>query len=394
MIETVLITTTINVPTFLDKILKNIFKNKKNNKLVCLVIGDKKTPTNARSYCRKLEKKYKTTLKYFDIKDQDKYFKTFKDLYKMFPYNDAVRKLLGSIYAWENYKSYLERIIFIDDDNYLTNKKDFLSGHEKTGSVINGISIASRNQWLNIYEKINVENNIPIFPRGYPWKYRGIKNTTKIKKFKKKKVIAKCGFIIGDPDIDAVSRLFWPINVKNIKSNNDFYFSPGTYTPFNDQNTSIHRDYVLLYYKPLSAGRNSDIWTSYLICKMAEIYDEIVSYGSPHLKQIRNKHDYWKDYNLEVEHNISTDYFVDLLKKVKIKKQKNKFLTLKKICENIILEISKSLKKIKIENTNDRHYQGFSKTEKNIRTIQSLNYIKLYFKEYILWLRNVEKLYK
>ena len=29
MIETVLITTTINVPTFLDKILKNIFKNKK-----------------------------------------------------------------------------------------------------------------------------------------------------------------------------------------------------------------------------------------------------------------------------------------------------------------------------------------------------------------------------
>jgi hypothetical protein len=206
MIETVLITTTINIPTFLDKILKNVFKNKKNNKLVCIVIGDKKTPTKARSYCKKLEKNYKTTIKYFDIKDQDKYFKKFKDLYKMFPYNDAVRKLLGSIYAWENYKSNLDRIIFIDDDNYLTNNKNFLSGHERTGSVINGTSITSRNQWLNIYEKINVENNIPVFPRGYPWKYRGIKNNTKTKKFKNKKVVAKCGFIIGDPDIDAVSR--------------------------------------------------------------------------------------------------------------------------------------------------------------------------------------------
>ena len=51
----------------------------------------------------------------------------------------------------------------------------------------------------------------------------------------------------------------------------------------------------------------------------------IVSYGSPNLKQIRNKHDYWKDYDLEVEHNISTDFFVDLISKVKIKKQKNKY---------------------------------------------------------------------
>ena len=34
------------------------------------------------------------------------------------------------------------------------------------------------------------------------------KNKIKTKKLSNKKIIAKCGFITGDPDIDAVSRLF------------------------------------------------------------------------------------------------------------------------------------------------------------------------------------------
>ena len=67
------------------------------------------------------------------------------------------RKLLGSIYAWENYKLNLDRVIFIDDDNYLTDNKNFLLGHETTGSLFSGNSIRSKNKWLNIYEKLNVK---------------------------------------------------------------------------------------------------------------------------------------------------------------------------------------------------------------------------------------------
>ena len=72
------------------------------------------------------------------------------------------------------------------------------------------------------------------------------KNKIKNKKLNNKKIIAKCGFITGDPDIDAVSRLFWPINVKNVKSAKEFYFAPGTFTPFNDQNTSMKK--IILCY--------------------------------------------------------------------------------------------------------------------------------------------------
>jgi len=309
----------------------------------------------------------------------------------MFPYNDALRKLLGTLYVWIKYKKNIERVIYIDDDNYLEKNQNFIDGHEITGSLISGKAEKSKNKWLNIYEKLNVDYKIPIFPRGYPWKYRGIKNKLQIKKFTKRRVIAKCGFITRDPDIDAVSRLFWPINVRSVKNNKDFYFFPGTYTPFNDQNTSISREYIVLYYKPFSAGRNSDIWTSYLICKMAEIYGELVSYGNPSLKQIRNKHDYWKDYELEKKHNISTDFFVDLISKIRIKRDKSRYYTLLKICSLMIKEISKSLNKIEKRKTNERHYQGFSQMEYKLRKKDSLQYIKLYFQEYVLWLRQIKK---
>ena len=60
------------------------------------------------------------------------------------------------------HKLNLDRVIFIDDDNYLTDNKNFLSGHEATGSLFSGNAIDLK-KWINIYEKLNVENNIPIF---------------------------------------------------------------------------------------------------------------------------------------------------------------------------------------------------------------------------------------
>ena len=140
------------------------------------------------------------------------------------------------------------------------------------------------------------------------------------KKQNNKKIVAKCGFITGDPDIDAVTRLFWPVNVKNVKSKQNYYFS----WFFHSIQWSKYFNFKRLCNVVLQTfiGRKkfryldklSNLW-------IAEIYGEIVCYGTPVLKQIRNKHDYWKDYDLEVEHNISTDYFADMINKVKVKKQ-------------------------------------------------------------------------
>ena len=318
--------TTINVPTFLNSLCQNIKKFAHNKNTIILIIGDMKTPLDAKFYCKKIAKKYQIEIIYFGINEQNKFFKDkkFNDLYKMFPKNDAIRRLLGNIYI----SSYdIERFIYIDDDNFITDKNnDFINSHSIVGKKISTKCAYTTNKWPNLYKYIEADEKMPIFPRGYPWNFRNISSFNV--KFSRKisgKVITNCGFILGDPDIDASSRIFWKIDVKKIKYKKNIFLKPGNYFPFNDQNTAISGEYLNYYFKPLSAGRNSDIWTSYIFCKVAEINNDFISYGNPHLYQDRNIHDNWKDYEFEKIHNYSTDIFVEILRKVPNKKFKDNF---------------------------------------------------------------------
>lgn len=384
--EFAILTTTINVPTFLDNICKNI-KKFKHKDFFFLVIADKKTPKGAKKYCKKIEKKFKVKIVYLDVNDQNIFFKKkYAKIYSLFPFNDAHRRLLGLIFI-RKFKP--KRVIFIDDDNFVSDKVDFLKGHSIVGKKVSGKSIYSKNKWPNIYKFVQTDKNIPIYPRGFPWSYRSDDSfITKNKNIRNKKVLANCGFILGDPDIDAVSRLFWKIKVNKILSKKNYLIAHGMFCPFNDQNTSIDGDTSLLYYKPISAGRNSDIWTSYMYNKVSAIHDEIISYGMPHLTQIRNVHDYWKDFDLEKQHNISTDYFAKLLMNVKCYRRKNYYDTFVDLLKKLIFEINKRLKKINFSFfEKNRHYQGIGKRELLKREVESLKYIKKYFLEYLTWFK-------
>ena len=102
-------------------------------------------------------------------------------------------------------------------------------------------------------------------------------NKIKISKVSNKKIAVTGGLVLGDPDVDSVSRLFWPIRVTKIKKNFCLIllYQKNNYSPFNDQNTSISRDLIPIYYKPPAGGRNSDIWTSYFIEKILHSSKEI-----------------------------------------------------------------------------------------------------------------------
>jgi len=395
-----LVTTTINIPFFLEGILKNYKKNKSKFNFQIIVIGDKKTPFAINKFLNRLKTKYLKNIIYYDIKKQDKFFKKkYNKIYKLFPYNDALRKLLGSIILLTNKKEKSDKIIFIDDDNYVTNKINFLKDFDIVGSNYRGNLISNLKGWPNLYKSFIERNNIPIFPRGFPWLYRNKQSLIfKNKKANGQKVIANCGFILGDPDIDAVSRLFNKIETIGVKNKNYFVLAKNNYFPLNDQNLCIAKEYLPLYYKPIAAGRNSDIWTSYLISKVASYHNELISYGKPHLTQIRNVHDFWNDYELEKEHNIATDFFVEILKNIKLNRNKNRFNNyLKlcfdgiKICERKIKKINKD--KIEILKKSTRHYQNISAQNRIKRDIYSLKYIIKYFKEYLLWLKLI-KFYK
>ena len=73
--ETAIITTTINVPHFLDGICKNMKKfHHDTNKNEVIVIADLKTPKEAASYCKKITKKYGFKIHFFDFDFQNKFF--------------------------------------------------------------------------------------------------------------------------------------------------------------------------------------------------------------------------------------------------------------------------------------------------------------------------------
>ena len=80
-----IITTTINIPIFLNNIIKNIQSNKsqQNFDISIIVIGDKKTPLKTKKFCEDLQRKSKVKILYFDIKFQDRFFKkNYKSAYK------------------------------------------------------------------------------------------------------------------------------------------------------------------------------------------------------------------------------------------------------------------------------------------------------------------------
>ena len=158
-----LVTSTVNIPYFLEDILKNSRKYKRD--FVGVVIGDKKTPNDAKNYCKMLNKKYKSDIRYFDIFDQNKILKNYSKILKFIPYNNNVRKMIGTFIS---YLDGCEKLIMIDDDNFPISKVDFFKYHEIVGTKRTVKTISSNSKWVNIANMMVEKNNIPFYPRGFP----------------------------------------------------------------------------------------------------------------------------------------------------------------------------------------------------------------------------------
>ncbi len=378
-----LVTSTVNIPYFLEDILKNSRKYKRD--FVGVVIGDKKTPNDAKNYCKMLNKKYKSDIRYFDIFDQNKILKNYSKILKFIPYNNNVRKMIGTFIS---YLDGCEKLIMIDDDNFPISKVDFFKYHEIVGTKRTVKTISSNSKWVNIANMMVEKNNIPFYPRGFPWSKRFKQDSFKESK-KKIHILVNGGLVLGDPDVDAVSRLFWPLDVLKIKKNFMPFFAinKNNFCPFNDQNTSLAREIVPIYYKPPSVLRNADIWTSYFIEKICYSNNKYVSFGMPLVNQFRNVHDFRKDYELENIHNKATDLFVDILNKIELKFKKNYIETSKVLIEKCLLEIEKVKFNQNLFNKNaarHAHMPSLKNMQANFQENKHL--IRSFFIEYKNWI--------
>lgn len=310
--KTAIVTTTINVPKLLADYAKNIKQYKHDAFFV--VIGDKKTPPATKIYCRKIAKQYKVDIKYLDIPDQLKYLRKFPELKGHLLYNSIQRRNIGILLAYE---MGAEKIITIDDDNFFVSK-DFIKLHALGKKSLNVVS--SSTGWLNVCDQLTEKYNRRFYHRGFAQEYRFLEEKTKSQK-KKINVVVNAGFWLNDPDIDALTRLYFPnydITVTGYKKKTNFAVAKHTWTPFNSQNTALAREIIPAYFLSPLVGRYDDIWGSYVIKKIADHLGDYVAFGQPLVKQERNVHNYWKDLAKEDLGMQLTDTFVNYLKKIKL----------------------------------------------------------------------------
>jgi hypothetical protein len=316
--KTAIITTTINIPKLLEEYARNI-KRYKHRGVGFVVVGDKKTPFSVGSFCKKLERISGLPIIYLDVTAQLKYLKKYPELRDHLVYNSIQRRNIAVLYAYENGA---ETIITIDDDNFVT-KGDFLGANKIVGKKVSMDVIASSTKWLNVCAYLKERSNIPFYHRGFPMGMRFKKEKTTIKK-KNVKIVVNAGFWLEDPDVDAISRLFHPIDVVKFKRDKNFALAYGTWSPFNSQNTALAREVVPAYFLSPYIGRYDDIWGSYIVGAIANHLGHYISFGYPLVVQKRNPHNYHKDYEKERIGMILSDEFCSWLRSIKFKRRSYK----------------------------------------------------------------------
>lgn len=315
MSKTTITITTINVPVFLEDLGRNI-NDHGHDDVDILIIGDAKTPVEAAEYSAGIGRKYNIPIEFLNLEQQAAALSEHQALLDLFPINTPDRVMLGGMLS---YLRGCDRLIAVDDDNF-PQEFDFVGFHSITGTTAELQLIETESGWFNVHNALVESRDVPFYPRGFPWAHRNAGAAERSFKKKSYKVIANQGLVLGDPDIDAISRLFWPINATEMSSDfpNQFGLMPGTWSPFNYQNTSLSREMIPLYYRPLVARRNGDIWTAYLYNRLGEHFGDVITFGQPLAKQIRNPHDLWDDLELELINNIATDPLIEILRKINL----------------------------------------------------------------------------
>ena len=143
-----------------------------------------------------------------------------------------------------------------------------------------------------IFDPVGYTNHNNLWHRGLPLE---LVNNRKYKNSKKCliKPDIQANFWNGDPDIDAVCRMIF--KPECIFQKNFFPFFSRKISPFNSQNTLIHRRAIKDYFLFPHIGRMDDIWAAfYMTSKKYRVI-----YSEPTVYQKRNVHNLIKDFKDE-----------------------------------------------------------------------------------------------
>jgi hypothetical protein len=116
----------------------------------------------------------------------------------------------------------------------------------------------------------------------------------------------------GDPDVDAIYRL---VDGREVTfSGETILLEPGTYSPFNSQNTVWWPEaYPLLYLPSHVSFRVTDIWRGLVATAVAKARSWTIAFAPPTVRQIRNAHDLMRDFSDEIPAYLENARILDRL---------------------------------------------------------------------------------
>lgn len=304
-----IVTTTIHVPTLLGAYVDDALTHGHDVRYV--VIGDRKTPPEAKTWCQRLASEKGVDLEFQDVEDQAGYLRAHPELDAHLPYDSIQRRNIGILLAYERG---CDPIITIDDDNFLLDD-DFVGRHGLAGRAATLPALTSDTGWVNVCRDLEDVNGVPFYHRGFPPGQRWRDEQT-VESERTGRVVVNAGLWLGDPDVDALQRLVYPVEAVRHRRDGNVALGPGTWSPFNSQNTALAREVVPAYFLSPRIGRYDDIWASYVVVRIADHLGHLVAYGKPVVRQERNPHDYWKDLAVERDPMRVTDAFCAALRDV------------------------------------------------------------------------------
>ncbi|TSC75482.1 MAG: Uncharacterized protein G01um101430_324 [Parcubacteria group bacterium Gr01-1014_30] len=316
--KTAIVTTTINIPEALAGYAESA-KQYGHRDVAFIIIGDLKTPQGAKDFCEKLAKESSLEVLFLDVESQKSYLKKYPELLDFLPYNSDKRRNIGFLLAYEQGA---EKIITIDDDNFCL-EGDFIGQHGIVGEIKSFDSIYSESGWFNVCSFLKEARGQAFFHRGYPVQKR-VKEHKIEQSIAQGKVAANAGLWLGDPDVDAVTRIAISPEAVGYKRQDNFFLAKGTWSPFDSQNVAFAREVIPAYFLSHHIGRDSDIWASYIVRKITDHMGELVSYGRPLVKQLRNEHDLVSDLEQELDSMRLIDRFCEHLRNINLKGQSYK----------------------------------------------------------------------
>lgn len=300
--QTVLITTTINVPTVLTQWAGGL----KSDDWI-IVAGDKKSPhAEITSLLKKIEKEHVGVQTLYLHPDLQTKWKCSE----VIGWNSIQRRNIALLEAIALQPTF---IITVDDDNAPMEPDQVHEMIRMMTTHHDKRFITTPTGWYNPGRVCITDNDTDVIHRGWPMDRRN----------EEPRVIdvAECNIGVGamlwtgDPDIDAVDRIVkqqYVIGVARIKN----VLTPGTWAPFNSQATMYLASLAPLMMVWPGVGRYDDIWASYLARRVMDHFQYGVYYGYPTVHQARNDHDLTKDVAQEIFGMRHTPELVKILREI------------------------------------------------------------------------------